>query len=337
MKEAIRRARLRGAKEAERMLSILEVQKRLNATRDRVDVFDALAWLDVRVVFKPLDGLLGAFVRGGRPGVMITTRRPASVQRFTAAHEMGHAVLGHELSLDTEEVLRLAAAGRAGVQVGRGLASQLQEIEADSFAGSFLLPIWLITLHARRQGWSREELRHEDVAYQLALRCGASFQATVRALERHRFLTASDQARLLGVKPKEVKARLGHQAPVADPWSDAWRLTCADADADIEVAVGDTVAVDLGHDGAEWRLLETPDAALAPVTDELLPRPTPAKAFRATGPGMAGIRFARSPSAADPGGASLAFDVTVSSRERGLSRANRVRMIGMVAGRHDAA
>ena len=38
----------------------------------------------------------------------MTTQRQLPVQRFTAAHELGHAALGHEASLDEEEILKRA-------------------------------------------------------------------------------------------------------------------------------------------------------------------------------------------------------------------------------------
>ena len=53
----------------------------------------------------PMDGLLGAFVPEGAGGVLITDQRPITVQRYTAAHELGHWRLehGHGLALDGEE------------------------------------------------------------------------------------------------------------------------------------------------------------------------------------------------------------------------------------------
>ena len=136
------------------MLSLIEAKARYTSTYERIDVFDALAWFDVRVVFKPLKGLLGAYLRGEQPGVLINTNRPLSVQRFTAAHELGHAILNHKPSLDSGDVLRRAAANKVAREI-LGFASYLQEIEADSFAGDFLLPRWLLAFHARKQGWSR--------------------------------------------------------------------------------------------------------------------------------------------------------------------------------------
>ena len=245
-------------------------------------------------------------------------------------------MLGHKLSLDTEEVLRLAASGGVA-PARRGFASHLQEVEADSFAGSFLLPIWLVTRHARRQGWSREALRGEDVVYQLALRCGASFQSTVRALERHGFVTALDARRLLNVKPKVVKARLGHRSPAADPWSDAWRLTPADCGLDMELVVGDTVALDLTPDDLrdEWSVDLRGDAR-APVPEASPLEPPRPRPFRAAEPGVAALRLA---SDFDGNHGVRAFSLTVVPRERGLSRANRARMVRDADGseRRDAA
>ena len=45
--------------------------------------------------------LLDAFIDDPDKGVIVTSPRPLPVQRFTAAHE-----LGHEASFDEEEILR---------------------------------------------------------------------------------------------------------------------------------------------------------------------------------------------------------------------------------------
>ena len=61
---------------------------------------------DVPVIFRPLKGLLGAFLDNPAPGIIVTTQRPLPVQRFTAAHELGHATLGHQTSM-TSKILSL--------------------------------------------------------------------------------------------------------------------------------------------------------------------------------------------------------------------------------------
>jgi Zn-dependent peptidase ImmA (M78 family) len=327
---------LKGAKEAERILRILDVRSRLLSTNEQVDVFDALAWLDVVVVFRPLFGLLGAYMRGDEPGVLISTRRQLSVQRFTAAHELGHAILRHEPSLDSADVLRRAANDQSGPKIA-GFASYLQEIEADAFAGSLLLPVWLLTHHAKKQGWSRSSLTSEDVVYQLSLRCGASFQATAWALERNGLIAANARSRLIELKPKAIKARLGHMEPVVKTRSDAWNLTRGDANANIPVALGDTVNVTLlqqAGSGYLWRLTGTPPNQLSEIDVAVgvdraaIGGPSARRIlFRADASGRAVIVFEhKRPWESDPIDR-VSFKLDVTEPEHGLSRANRARLM----------
>lgn len=336
MNSEVRRSRLKGTREADRILKILDVRPRLLATHERVDVFDALAWLDVTVMFRPLRGLLGAYLRGDRPGALISTQRQLSVQRFTAAHELGHAVLNHEPSLDSPDVLRRAALNTPTKKIA-GFASYLQEIEADAFAGAFLLPIWLVTHHARKQGWSRTALTQEVTVYQLSLRCGASFQATVWALERHQFISQDDRVRLLGVKPKTVKALLGHQEPVAKTRADAWLLTKGDAGSDIAVVVGDTITTTLDQNagaGFLWKNINETPKALSFISEEtdvpfglIGARTTKHELYRADEAGGVSLRYQHKRPWEEEAIDHAAFNLLIHNPESGLSRANRRRMI----------
>lgn len=319
---------------AEKIQRMLEVRERIMVTHERVDVFDALAWLDVQVVFKPLDGLLGAYIRGDHPGVMISTRRPLSVQRFTAAHELGHAVMKHEPSLDSPNVLRRAAMGYKS-RTPMGFASYLQEIEADAFAGAFLLPNWLITHHANKHGWTRSDLAKEDIIYQLSLRCGASYQATVWALERNGIISAGARSLLLDTEPKYLKQRVGHVRGAAETKCDAWVLNEGDDKADIAINVGDTVTVDLKQQAGAGYLWITEAEAPASLTKidtsvamnpEIPGAPSSKRAFyRADDEGSISLPFAhKRPWERDPVG-EVAFNLKIMKPERGLSRANRIR------------
>ena len=69
------------------------------------------------LLLRPLKGLLGAYLPHPIPGVLVTTERPLSIQRFTAAHEVGHFRLEHLPSLDDESILRRMAMPNA---VGHG-------------------------------------------------------------------------------------------------------------------------------------------------------------------------------------------------------------------------
>lgn len=297
-------------------------------------MFDALAWLDVRVIFKPLDGLLGAYVRGPQPGVMISTKRPLSVQRFTAAHELGHAVLAHEPSLDSPNVLRRAASNQKTPKIS-GFASYLQEIEADAFAGTFLLPNWLIGHHAQKHGWSRRDLADENTVYQLALRCGASYQATVRALERNGIIDEPSRERLLEVQPKQIKQSIGHIAGAADTRNDAWVLSEGDNRSDMAINIGDTVTISLSQQaggGYLWLPKGLPPAELTHLDtkvsaeSECIGNPSVKRTFyRADREGFGTLPFEYKRPWEHSSEAETAFHFSIRKPERGLSRANRAR------------
>jgi len=335
----VRRARLAGAKAAERILRVLEVRDRIASTQERVDVFDALAWLDVRVVFKPLDTVLGLYIRGEQPGVMINTRRPLSVQRFTAAHELGHAVMKHEPSLDSENVLRRAAYGQSARKI-KGFASYLQEIEADAFAGSFVLPMWLIVHHAKKHNWSREDLGCPDIVYQLSLRCGSSYQAAVWALERNSIIDGARREMLLRVKPKEIKTQIGHVATAADTRSDAWVLEEGDQASQVPVNVGDTLTVELKQDaGAGFLWMPKGDAPSiltqietnTSVDRNSVGSPSLRRLFyRADAAGEGNLSFEHRRPWELSAEEERIFKLAVSNPESGLSRANRARMMSNV-------
>lgn len=211
---AIRRATLA----ATRLHRDLGTEARATRENGRIDVFEVVARLDVPLLFKALDGLLGAYLRDPVPGLLVTTKRPLSVQRFTAAHELGHHQLGHEPSLDDERILcRPPFTARFG--------DDLQEAEADAFAAAFLLPRWLVTWHCERQGWKNVALRNPETVYQLALRAGTSYTATCWTLLRYRIIGRSTARELVEIEPKAIKKKLLGVIRPQNYYGDVWLLT----------------------------------------------------------------------------------------------------------------
>src|SRR5688500_14450929 len=100
-----REAILEGTKAAHQLHTELRLQSRVSETAGCIDVFGALAEIGVTALFRPLDNLLGACLSVPIFGVVITTKRPLSVQRFTGAHELGHVIMHHEGSLDGDEII----------------------------------------------------------------------------------------------------------------------------------------------------------------------------------------------------------------------------------------
>ena len=227
MTDANRRAAaLKGAMAAQRLHRTLDSRGGLARGSGSVDVFGAVARLGVTLLLRPLDGLLGAYLPEPAPGVLVTTRRALGVQRFTAAHELGHHVLKHGRSLDGDDILRRPPLGEAAGRDAR-------ELEADAFAAGFLLPRWLIAWHADRQGWRGDRLTDPHVVYQLSLRLGASYEATWRTLTGYG-LVAPGAARALGrTRVRDLKAQLLEGYRPVDYRRDVWLVTERDAGASI--------------------------------------------------------------------------------------------------------
>src|ERR1700730_6887140 len=141
---------VKGAHELHRDLNIREQIERSEGWR--IDVFSVISRLGATLMFQPLDKLLGAYLPGEENGVLITTQRPLPIQRFTAAHELGHLYLKHEPSLDDEGILRRSPFSNSAAAVNS------QEREADAFASTFLVPPWLVAILLQRQRWSAASL-----------------------------------------------------------------------------------------------------------------------------------------------------------------------------------
>lgn len=211
---------LSGALAANRLHQQSGTREQLTQTRAPVDVFGALLNNDIAVLFRPLEGLLGACLLKPAPGVIISTQRPLAVQRFTGAHELGHVVLHHAASLDGEEILLR----------GDSL-TDIAELQANAFAAEFLIPRWLPAIHGRAQGWNRKSLSNPATVYQLALRLGASFEATCIALRKYEAIDAGTFAKLREIQPRAIKQSLIPDYRPEHWHRDVWLLTERDRDA----------------------------------------------------------------------------------------------------------
>ena len=261
-----RTAILRGKRAAARLHRDFGMRDRIRSEGSRIDVFGTIINLDVPLLFKPLEGLLGVFINDPMPGVMVTTKRSLSVQRFTGAHELGHFSLGHHPSLDDDSMLR-----RSPFAVAPNYGQQ--ELEADAFATEFLLPPWLFAEYFKRQGWTPDMMADPAIVYQLSLRVGASYEATCRSLVRPgvRVIDRKILTRLLHVKPRSIKTALLDGYEPADFRRDVWLLTEKDEGAMIEGSRSDLFVLKLAeHSGSgyTWTFEELNDTGFAVVRDE---------------------------------------------------------------------
>ena len=259
-----REAILTGVKAAHTLHRDLGVRATLERQMGgRIDVFGAITKLGATLMFQPLDKLLGAYVPGTEPGVLITTKRNLPVQRFTAAHELGHLYMGHRPSLDDYGVLRRAPFSAANQFEG-------QEQEANAFASMFLAPSWLLALVAQSQGWTPADLARPEIAYQVSLRLGTSYTATCHVLARQKTITPSQRKHLLSIQPKKIKAALLDGYEPSDWRADVWLLTSRDEGKRIEGSRHDLFVVRLKENssaGYLWNFDELKAAGFAVITD----------------------------------------------------------------------
>src|SRR4051794_21789546 len=101
-----RDAILEGVLEATRLHDKLRTKENIAVSGGRVDVFAAILGQGAELIFKKLEGLLGAYISNPMPGILVTSERPLSIQRFTAAHELGQHWMKHIGSLDDETMLQ---------------------------------------------------------------------------------------------------------------------------------------------------------------------------------------------------------------------------------------
>lgn len=323
-----RDAVLEGVKEAKKLHDALNLHAPDRALAGRIDVFNAAREKNALVMFRPLKGLLGAFLReGDAAGIIVTTQRRLPTQRFTGAHELAHFVMGHKPSLDREETLNAKTVGLP-----------IQEIEANAFASEFLAPRWLLAQHAVRQGWNAADMADAQCVYQLSLRIGLSYDATCRSLSSHKIVKPGDIERLLAVQPKEIKQAILPAGCAPASWhSDVWLLTDSDHGGDLEGHPEDLFVVrlrersgagylwnreQLGKEGftvlSEARHSLSRDQAVgSDCLYEVATGPPPSEI------GMLGLKQIRPWMASEPlSKLEVAYDVR--GREVGLSRAERM-------------
>ena len=260
-----RAAILTGAKAAHTLHRDLGIREQIErGTANRIDVFSAIAKLGATLMFQPLDKLLGADLPAEEVGVLITTKRPLPVQRFTGAHELGHLYMRHEPSLDDDNILRRSPFATTGT-------ANRQEREADAFASMFLTPPWLVALVLQRQRWSARQLADPAFLYQASLRLGTSYRATCFALERHKVITRGQREHLIEIEPKSIKQQLLGSYEPPDWRADVWLLTEHDEGSFIEGGRNDLFVVKLRENsgaGYLWNFDQLRDAGFALVDDD---------------------------------------------------------------------
>jgi Zn-dependent peptidase ImmA (M78 family) len=259
-----------GTMQASRLHVTLDTRQAMQKRGGCIDVFGSTFVVGLPLLLRPLKGLLGAYIPTPIPGVLVTTERTLSIQRFTAAHELGHFQLKHLPSLDDDNLLR-----RMAMVPGKSFSEpELQEVEADAFAVSFMMPRWLVEWHSSRQGWLASNLVEPHVVYQLSLRLGASYEATAWTLLRYKLISASACRAVRLTKPRQIKAELLTDYRPSDYKGDVWVLTERDADTQIDGSRNDHFVLRLNeHSGGGylWNIDQLKKSGFVVIRDGRLP------------------------------------------------------------------
>jgi Zn-dependent peptidase ImmA (M78 family) len=196
----------------------------------RVDPFLIASMEHVPVLLRPLDKLLGAFIRDDVSGILINSERSAGLIHMTCAHELGHYFMGHGTTGDDS--------------LDYGPQAARQEQEADWFAYQLMTPRALLATVMRRKQWTMQALKVPQNLYQLSLRLGISYAAAAWSLVRHNLMTAEDVKGLLSVQPLAIKkALLAGQA--FDARKEVWLLDERDQGSILEPRAEDQIVVRL--------------------------------------------------------------------------------------------
>jgi predicted secreted protein len=247
-----------------------------------IDVFGLIDRLDLWLTFVPMDTTLGACIPVGRGGIMITTRRQPAVQRYTAAHEIGHWTLdhGHAWFDDEEAILRSSAPERERI--------------AQLFAAYLVMPPPLVEAAARHHGIEAGSPEPPQ-AYLVARDMRVSYEAAVRQMAELRVISTQDRDRLLLVSPLAAKRALAHGIRPVVGNADIWPIDERWNGAHLDVTTQDEIVIALPENrttGYRWmapadlvaRAASKPHAALLSLAGDAPAQATEAKPSHEDGP-----------------------------------------------------
>lgn len=270
-----------------------------------VDVFRVILDEGITLSFNRYKSLMGAYIPGNDdtwPLITVNQGHGLALQRYTAAHELGHHV---ERSTPVHDLdVEVLARGRQ--------PRSYSEFFAESFAAWLLMPRQLVVAKLRQLGLPARELDAEGV-YRLSLELGTSYDATATQLWVLRQLSAARYRALRKVPPKVTKEHLAGQTR-ANVRGDVWAVGDPGDNRRLRPKPGDDVMIEMPEapgTSYEWERVGWPSDILTSVASEFSPASDAAHTydgagrrrvhFTVAGPGSCELRLAlRSPFDPDP-------------------------------------
>ena len=237
---------------ADASMAATRLHLRLGTKFDRpVDIVSLAQRLGLWVVSQPLESLYGFYLRQEQgSGIVLNSRHPESLQRFTCGHEIGHHVLGHDSLIDARE----------SITRYHGAGLDTKELAAQTFAASVMMPLPLVNAVLRTFAADRP-LEPSD-AYVVSRELGVSYTAALAQLEQLGKLDRPRAQQLARQRPMSIKDRLRDGRPrVTDARADVWLLSIGQHGAELQCRVGDEIHLRLPEDlsrGRQWQLADAP-------------------------------------------------------------------------------
>lgn len=235
-----------------------------------IDPFPLFGELGLKLVFQPLEGLLGAILDPtaelAQPGVLISTSRGPGSQRYTAAHELGHWFLHRDQLAGNPAADGIAEIYGVGSTVPR-------EREAQIFAAYFLMPLPLVGSVAGRYGVRRNSEVTPVQMYSIARDLHVSYEAATRQLENLSFIDRGVRDDLLRVPPSRIKRELGRDRAPTNTAADVW-LVSQPGERSVSAFVGDDVVLCLAENpstGHRWMSRGSYDEAVQATAETTAP------------------------------------------------------------------
>lgn len=172
------------------------------------DVYELIAHQGVILQFIDVPSLEGMYL--DEPGVTricVCALRPSGRQRLTAAHELGHRVLGHGTRLDAALELRDSVT-----------ESSVEERSADTFAHFLLMPPSAVQSGFRLRGYDPATPTPEQV-YIVSGWLGVGFTTLIHHMRLSLGIIGySEHMKLLRANLKKLKAMIVGQETTNDLW-----------------------------------------------------------------------------------------------------------------------
>jgi IrrE N-terminal-like domain/Chagasin family peptidase inhibitor I42 len=196
-------------------------------------VFELLRSSGLEVMFQPLHTTFGVYLprsQDSAAGVLLNSNLPRAVQRFTAAHELGHHILQHPATTDEEQNIQSP--------------NTAIERQAEVFSERLMMPELLIQGAMERIGCPDGPTEQQHV-YQLSLEVGTSYSATLLRLLRLNLVNPRTAEEWFRKSPRDAKASLVDDSLVDDFRRDMILVHPNDARNELYARQGDIVVVEL--------------------------------------------------------------------------------------------